>query len=141
MNSQSSLLAAVLLAAILQTISAQSTQEMQSEPYVLKKDEGEIITDRQGRTNIVKVSPKTGSRFLAMGNQRLPAVSRIMVHKHDNTEEILYVNEGSGTLLLDDRRINVEADYHLGTTGNLAWSRDCGRSHAHSMVCYATGSR
>ena len=110
-----------------------STQEMQSEPYVLKKDEGEILTDRQGRTNIVKVSPESGSRFLAMGTQRLPAGTRIMVHKHDKTEEILYVNEGSGTLLLDERRLNVEADTTIWIPPGTWHGVETAEDHMHIL--------
>lgn len=81
-----------------------------SAPYALKRDEGEILYDRRGRTNIIKVSPRTGSESFAMGTQDMPPGTGILVHKHDRTEEILYVNEGSGTLLLGDERIQVEAD-------------------------------
>ena len=81
-----------------------------SEPYVLKRDEGEVLSDHKGRTTIIKVSPETGSQLLAMGTQEMPPGSEILVHKHDHTEEILYVIEGSGTLILGDERLNVEAN-------------------------------
>ncbi len=81
-----------------------------SEAYVLKRAEGEVFSDNQGRTTIIKVSPETGSQLLAMGTQELPPGSEILVHKHDHTEEILYVNEGSGTLILGDDRHDVEAN-------------------------------
>ena len=45
-----------------------------------------------------------------MGTQELPPGSGIRVHKHDRTEEILYIAEGSGTLLLGDERIPVDRD-------------------------------
>ena len=80
------------------------------EPYVLTLEEGEVLTDSKGRTTIVKVSPETGSRLLAMGTQDMPPGSGILVHKHDRTEEILYVTEGTGTLILGDQRIRVEQD-------------------------------
>jgi quercetin dioxygenase-like cupin family protein len=45
-----------------------------------------------------------------MGTQEMPPGSGIPVHKHDRTEEILHVSEGSGTLVLGDQRISVERD-------------------------------
>ena len=81
-----------------------------SKPYVLKRDKGEVYSDRKGRTTIIKVSPETGSQLLAMGTQEMPPGSGVIVHKHDRTEEILYVNEGSGTLILGEERLKVEAN-------------------------------
>lgn len=81
-----------------------------SEPYILAREEGEVLLDSKGRTTIVKVSPKTGSRLLAMGTQDMPPGSGINVHKHDHTEEILYISEGTGTVILGDDQIQVEKD-------------------------------
>ena len=81
-----------------------------SEPHVFARGEGEVLMDSKGRTTIVKVSPQTGSRLLAMGTQDMPPGSGIIVHKHDHTEEILYVSDGSGTVILGDEQIQVEKD-------------------------------
>ena len=81
-----------------------------SEPSILGRDEGEVLLDSRGRTTIVKVSPQTGSRLLAMGTQDMPPGSGIPVHKHDRTEEILYVNEGTGAVIIGNDRIQVEKD-------------------------------
>ena len=81
-----------------------------SEPYVLARGEGEVLVDSKGRTTIIKVSPQTGSRLLAMGTQDMPPGSGILVHKHDRTEEILYVSDGTGTVILGDEQIQVEKD-------------------------------
>ena len=78
-----------------------------SEAYVLARDEGEALTDAQGRMTIIKVSPETGANLLAMGTQDMPPGSSVLVHRHDHTEEILYVDQGSGTLILGDERIRV----------------------------------
>ena len=78
--------------------------------YALAKDEGEVLLDRKGRTNIIKISPLTGSENLAMGTQSLPAGSGILVHKHDHTEELLYVTDGTGTALLGEEFLEVTAD-------------------------------
>ena len=81
-----------------------------SKPKVLARDEGEVLLDSKGRTTIVKVSPRTGSRLLAMGTQDMPPGSGMRVHRHDRTEEILYISEGTGTVILGDERIPVEKD-------------------------------
>jgi len=78
--------------------------------YVLARDEGEVLVDAKGRTTIIKVSPETGSRHLAMGSQDMPPGTGIRIHKHDRTEEILYVTSGAGTVVLGDERIAVEGD-------------------------------
>ncbi len=80
-----------------------------SKPYVLSENEGETLLDSQGRTNIIKVSPRTGARNLAMGTQDLPPGTKINVHRHDRTEEILYLAKGAGVLILGEERIEVEA--------------------------------
>ena len=84
--------------------------EQDSTPYILRRDEGEVLVDSRGRTNIIKVSPQTGSRLLAMGTQDMPPGSNVLVHKHDRTEEILYVTDGTGTLILGDEKLQVEKD-------------------------------
>ncbi len=81
-----------------------------AEPYILAREEGEVLLDSKGRTTIVKVSPRTGSHLLAMGTQDMPPGSGINVHRHDRTEEILYISEGTGTVSLGDERIPVEKD-------------------------------
>ena len=84
------------------------TEQVDSTPYILRRCEGEVLMDSRGRTTIIKVSPETGSRLLAMGATDMPPGSNIIVHKHDRTEEILYVTEGSGTLILGDEEFQVE---------------------------------
>ena len=40
----------------------------------------------------------------------MPPGTGISVHVHDHTQEILYANEGRGTLILGEERRNVEAN-------------------------------
>ena len=86
------------------------TEQVDSTPYILRRGEGEVLVDSQGRTTIIKVSPESGSRLLAMGTTDMPPGSNIIVHKHDRTEEILYLTEGTGTLILGDEKFQVEKD-------------------------------
>ena len=78
-----------------------------TEAYVLARNEGEVLTGARERTTIIKVSPETGANLLAMGTLDMPPGSNINVHRHDHTEEVLYVEQGSGTLILGDERIQV----------------------------------
>lgn len=76
-------------------------------PYVSHWHEGELLTDSQGRTTNITVSPATGSTDLSFWTTEIPPGSKILVHRHDRTEEILFVHKGSGTVLVGDERINV----------------------------------
>ena len=83
-------------------------QAPQATPYVLRWNEGELLSDSQGRTTSVTVSPEMGSTDLSFWTTEIPPESNIIVHRHDRTEEILFVHKGSGTVLLGDERINVQ---------------------------------
>ncbi len=83
-------------------------QAPQATPYVLRWNEGELLSDSRGRTTSVTVSPQTGSTDLSFWTTEIPPGSNITVHRHDRTEEILFVHKGSGTVLLGDERINVQ---------------------------------
>ena len=83
-------------------------QAPQATPYVSPWHEGELLYDSQGRTTSITVSPEMGSTDLSFWTTEIPPGSGILVHRHDRTEEILFVHKGSGTLLLGDERINVQ---------------------------------
>lgn len=74
--------------------------------YVLAAEQGEILRRPNGRV-IVKVDPKTGSARLAMGTQELNPGAGIRLHKHDNADEILYIQHGNATALLGEDRSPV----------------------------------
>ncbi len=83
-------------------------QALQATPYVLHWHEGELLSDSQGRTTNITVSPATGSTDLSFWTTEIPPGSDILVHRHDRTEEILFVHKGSGTVLVGDERIKVQ---------------------------------
>lgn len=85
-----------------------SGQNQLSEPYAVSFQEGEILLDGQGRTSSIAVSPQTGSTDLAFWTTELPAGSDIILHRHDRTEEILFIHKGSGTLIVGDESVSVE---------------------------------
>ena len=83
-------------------------QTSTTDAYVLGWNGGELLTDSQGRTTSITVSPEMGSTDLSFWTTEIPSGSNIVVHRHDLTEEILFVHKGSGTLLLGDEEIEVE---------------------------------
>lgn len=83
-------------------------QAPQATPYVLHWHEGQLLYDSQGRTTSITVSPEMGSTDLSFWTTEIPPGSGILVHRHERTEEILFVHKGSGALLLGDERINVQ---------------------------------
>ena len=83
-------------------------QDPGSSAYVMGRNEGELLADGQGRITSVTVGPEMGATDLSFWTTEIPSGSNIIVHRHDRTEEILFVHKGSGTLLLGDEEIPVE---------------------------------
>lgn len=81
--------------------------ENNSKAYILHKDEGEVTIDGQSRTNIIKVSPETGAAHLTMGIENHPKGAGTLVHRHDKTEEILFVHRGSGKAIINGDTVNI----------------------------------
>jgi len=76
---------------------------------ILSENEGEIFSpDKGGRTTMIKVSPKTGSKNLSMIIQKLPDNTRIPIHKHDYTEEVFFVKNGTGELITENDTIIIK---------------------------------
>ncbi len=76
-------------------------------PFALGFNQGEVLVDSQGRSASITVSPETGSTDLAFWTVDLPAGSDILIHRHNRTDEILFIHRGSGTLIVDDDPIEV----------------------------------
>jgi quercetin dioxygenase-like cupin family protein len=70
---------------------------------VLGPSDGEHLTLRGGSI-FIKTDPIMGSNNLAMGTQQVPIGVGIPIHRHLQTDEVIYVIEGSGTFILDDAR-------------------------------------
>ena len=83
--------------------------EEKSQIMMLSENEGEIFSpDRGGRTTMIKVSPKTGSKNLSMVIQKMPGKTRIPVHKHDHTEELFFVKSGIGKFITENDTILIK---------------------------------
>ena len=66
-----------------------------------------MTIDDQGRTNIIKVSPESGAVHLTMGLELHPKGAGTIVHRHDHTEEILFVHRGSGKAIINCDTMNI----------------------------------
>lgn len=82
--------------------------ENRAKAYVLQKNEGEVLVDGAGRTIIIKVSPETGAAHISMGLEHHPIGAGTIIHKHDHSEEILFVHKGTGYAIIDGDTIEVQ---------------------------------
>jgi quercetin dioxygenase-like cupin family protein len=82
------------------------TRDVPKGGYVLGPAEGQYLFLNNGNV-FLKVDPTTGCNSLAMGTQQVPASHGIPIHKHSLFDEAFYVLEGSGTFILEDRRLPI----------------------------------
>ena len=75
--------------------------------YVLGPTEGEHLIRNAGSI-FVKVGPSMGSNKMALGTQQVPIGTGIRAHQHHEADEVLFVLEGTGFGILDDRRVPIE---------------------------------
>jgi quercetin dioxygenase-like cupin family protein len=93
---------------------------MSSRAYVLSPHEGETVIRSGAAANpsdgtpipaggsvCIKADPRTGSDGLSLGTQHLPTGIGIRVHRHNLSDEILFVLEGRGFVILDDARTAI----------------------------------
>jgi mannose-6-phosphate isomerase-like protein (cupin superfamily) len=82
-------------------------QRMSTQGYVLGPTEGEQLIRNAGSI-LIKVDPSKGSNNMALGTQQVPIRTGILVHQHQEADEVLFVLEGTGFGMLDDARMPVE---------------------------------
>ena len=80
---------------------------MSTQGYVLGPTDGEHLIRNAGSI-FIKVDPSRGSNNIALGTQKVPIRTGILVHQHREADEVLFVLEGAGFGILDDTRIPVE---------------------------------
>ena len=99
----------LLLTAMIVTLGvlAYGHPQRPADSVILAADEGAVIG-----THYIKADPKTGSRRLGAGLQRLPSGQGIPMHVHEKEDELLFVHSGSGVGAVGDEREGVTA----GTT-------------------------
>jgi hypothetical protein len=82
-------------------------QRMSTQGYVLGPTEGEQLIRNAG-SYLIKVDFSRGSNNMALGTQKVPMHTGILVHQHQEADEVLFVLEGTGFGILDDTRMPVE---------------------------------
>jgi len=75
--------------------------------HVLGPREGEHLVLRDGNI-FIKAAPDRGCNGLALGTQQVLVGVGIPIHRHFEMDEVLYVLEGSGILILNDVRHPIE---------------------------------
>jgi mannose-6-phosphate isomerase-like protein (cupin superfamily) len=87
--------------------------------YVVSAQDGEHLyrsaaqaapgagTIPSGGSVCIKVDPRTGSTGLSLGTQHLPTGIGVRVHRHFKADEVLFVLDGTGMVLLDDQRTPI----------------------------------
>ncbi len=82
-----------------------STRKPSVAGYILSRGEGETFApDDSGRLTIIKASPETGSPSTVMFTQDIPAGAHFPARTNLEAEEILYIDEGTGTATLSTFR-------------------------------------
>jgi mannose-6-phosphate isomerase-like protein (cupin superfamily) len=95
---------------------------MPNQGYVLGPDEGEHLIRsaaqaapqgeapaRAGGGSIfIKVDPRRGSAGVSLGTQHLPPATGIRVHRHFDSDEVLFVLDGAGFGILEEARLPLE---------------------------------
>lgn len=110
MNGPRSLIACGLLAVaaalgFAQPVHGQVTADLHTaaKPQVVRPNEGERRILPDGRAIHLKVGPSTtGAGYLFVGTEELPPGSRVPRHRHELDEEVLIVQHGEVTFLLND---------------------------------------
>ena len=80
---------------------------------VLNEDEGEIyqypdrVTGAPTRTLKIKISKTAGSNNMSFLSESFTPGDAVLVHKHSNEDELIFVHKGSGILTLDDKEYKV----------------------------------
>jgi mannose-6-phosphate isomerase-like protein (cupin superfamily) len=93
---------------------------MSSQAYVFDASEGEQLVRSAAAANpsggvpiptggvvCIKADPRRGSNDISVGTQHVPTGIGIRVHRHHRSDEVLYVLEGDGIVILDDRRMRI----------------------------------
>lgn len=75
--------------------------------YVLKHGEGEILDESD--LWIIKASPKSGTQGSVLVYDEMPRGSTSGIHYHTDADELFYVLEGFGTILIGEQDIAIES--------------------------------
>ena len=93
-----------IVASAILILFAVGTVWSQSNGYVMKRGEGELLWDGDG---LIKASPRTGSQGAEMMWAAVGGSSGI--HVHNETDEFFYVVGGEGMVLVSGQEVNILA--------------------------------
>ena len=93
--------------ALTQTSSATATVKSDHSKYVLRINEGELLSGVN-----FQFTPKNGATQLSAGTWTSNG-TKVPLHKHVHMEEYFFIHSGSGVLLINDERIPFEAGMSL----------------------------
>jgi len=102
------ILVVVLIAAACTNKEDSRTGNTLKSGYVLKGDQGTILPDSDSSL-IFKVSPEQGSENNITVVQKIKPGKGTGLHYHTDADEIFYIIEGTGTIVLGNKSHTVEA--------------------------------
>ena len=80
---------------------------------VIHEDEGEIyqypdrVTGAPTRVLKIKVSKTAGAQTMSFLSESFMPGDAILIHKHSNEDELIFVHKGTGIFTLDEKEYNV----------------------------------
>ena len=90
--------------------SSEDVHGKRATPYVLGIDEGEHLLLGQRRAPFwIKASRETGSHRLTAAMERIRPGDAIPVHRHKDADELIFLHSGSGSIVLGDAEVPLEA--------------------------------
>ena len=102
-----------VFALLLHNIASPEITKNEFRGMVLNEDEGEVfqypdrLTGAPTRTLKIKISKTAGSETMSFLSESFIPGDAILIHKHTNEDELIFVHKGSGILTLDDKEYNV----------------------------------
>ena len=131
-------LAVVAMSLFAPRAQAQVTAELHTaaRPQIIRPEAGERRILPDGRSLQLKVGPSTtGAGYLFVGAEELPPGSSVPRHRHELDEEVLIVQQGEVTFLLNDTA-------HVAPAGSVVylpprnWIRVENRSAAPARIMF-----
>ena len=110
---------------------------MSTHGYVLGPTEGEHLIRNTG-SYIIKVDPSRGSNNIALGTQKVPIRTGILVHQHHEADEVLFV---LGRHIRRHTHTSRKGFGNLCSQGRLAWSRESRQGTLAALGRGTTGTR
>lgn len=80
------------------------------EGFIVNEEEGEAFRLRDGRANVkIKISKQQGAGSISLLASVVATNDAILVHKHLNEDEFIFIRQGSGLFTLGEKEQAVKA--------------------------------